>query len=482
MCFHIKFSFHLCIVALIFYCVSFVLKFNVLYLQALPHVARLFKPAVACPTCNYANDHTFKFCQQCGYVRRIVPCTLKDSVSFDLLSIDNRLDQLQQQRLSSAYSKQKQSLKQEFESFLFSLPARKTLFDALPLDVCRFLVFKDSGAKTQPHKNGCQYLGKRGLQSCGCPRRLAYGTVDSYIGKLRSILSEAGHQGDWNRSLLLGNPATDDRVKAYLKQVTAEQLQARVTPKQATPLFPDKLLSLSRHLDQRLVLPHLSPTEIFIIARDQAYFKCLFYSGDRAGDLGQVKTAEIARFPDDNGFLFNHIWGKTLRNGATNLFGMRRHPNPSLCPVTAVETYMAVCREIGIDLTKGYLFRPITPRGEVIDRPFASSAAEARFKLLLREAKLDAGETLHSFRAGCALTLTLSGSPLADVMAHIGWSAPATAQYYLKLSNVIRAGAPPDLLSQESPGSSLVFEKYTDFNHLKNFVLAFPAATTTPTH
>ena len=123
MCFHIKFSFHLCIVALIFYCVSFVLKFNVLYLQALPHVARLFKPAVACPTCNYANDHTFKFCQQCGYVRRIVPCTLKDSVSFDLLSIDNRLDQLQQQRLSSAYSKQKQSFKQEFESFLFSLPA-----------------------------------------------------------------------------------------------------------------------------------------------------------------------------------------------------------------------------------------------------------------------------------------------------------------------------------------------------------------------
>ena len=71
---------------------------------------------------------------------------------------------------------------------------------------------------------------------------------------------------------------------------------------------------------------------------------------------------------------------------------------------------------------------------------------------------------------------------IADVMAHIGWSAPATAQYYLKLSNVIRAGAPPDLLSQESPGSSLVFEKYTDFNHLKNFVLAFPAATTTPTH
>ena len=154
--------------------------------------------------------------------------------------------------------------------------------------------------------------------------------MDSYIGKLRSIFSEVGRQGDWNRTLLLGNPATDLLVKQYLKEVTAEQLQARVTPKQASSIFLDKLLLLSRHLEKRLLLTSLTPTDIFITARDQAFFKTLFFSGDRGGDLGQVKTPEIARFPDDNGFLFNHIWGKTLRDGASNIFGMRRHPNPTL--------------------------------------------------------------------------------------------------------------------------------------------------------
>ena len=163
--------------------------------------------------------------------------------------------------------------------------------------------------KTQPHRNGCPHIGQRGVFTCGCPRRLAYGTVDSYIGKLRSIFSEAGRQGEWNRSIHLGNPATDELVTLYLKQVTAEQLQARVTPKQATPIFPDKLLLLSRHVEKRLLLPNLAPSELFILARDQAFFKCLFYSGDRAGDLGHVKTPEIARFPDDSGFLFNHTWG-----------------------------------------------------------------------------------------------------------------------------------------------------------------------------
>lgn len=93
------------------------------------------------------------------------------------------------------------------------------------------------------------------------------------------------------------------------------------THKQAVPLFPDKLFLLSNHLVKRLAWPNLSATEQFITARDQAFFETLFYSGDRAGDLEQVKTAEISRFTDDSGFPLNHVWGKTLRDGSSNLFG-----------------------------------------------------------------------------------------------------------------------------------------------------------------
>ena len=85
---------------------------------------------------------------------------------------------------------------------------------------------------------------------------------------------------------------------------------------------------------------------------------------------------------------------------------------------------------------------------------YLSSAADSRLRTYTRDANIDSGETLHSFRSSCALTLAFSGSPLADVMSHVGWSNSKTALYYLKLADVFRAGAPTDLLA------SRIFEDY----------------------
>ena len=71
----------------------------------------------------------------------------------------------------------------------------------------------------------------------GCPLRLSYNTVDSYIGKLRAIFHAVVRGGEWDLRLGLGNPAADSSVNDYLRLVTTEQLQARVTPRQATPLL-----------------------------------------------------------------------------------------------------------------------------------------------------------------------------------------------------------------------------------------------------
>ena len=126
--------------------------------------------------------------------------------------------------------------------------------------------------------------------------RLSYKTVDSYIAKLPSIFHAIGQDGEWDRRFSLGNPAADKLVKDYLRMITAEQLQARITPKQATPFFVDKLTQLSFPLDQKLASEDLSPTQRFIVARDQAYFKCVFFSGDRPGDLGRVKSRRSCVF------------------------------------------------------------------------------------------------------------------------------------------------------------------------------------------
>ena len=134
----------------------------------------------------------------------VFPLLLQHRSTSTFSAIELRINSLQSSSLSTAYSKQKQSLRADL-----ALPGQKNLFDATPLDICRFLVFKDSKGKTQVHKAGCLHLGQRGIFSCQCPLRLAYSTVDSYIGKLRSIFSDIGRQGDWNRTLFLGNPASD---------------------------------------------------------------------------------------------------------------------------------------------------------------------------------------------------------------------------------------------------------------------------------
>ena len=162
------------------------------------------------------------------------------------------------------------------------------------------------------------------------------------------------------------------------------------------------------------------------------------------------------------------IWGKTLRDGASNLFGMRRHPNPTLCPIGAIETYVAIARELGISLSCGYLFRSTNHQGHIVDTPLLSSTAESRSRKYLNDGQIDSRETLHSFRSGCALTLAFSGSPLADVMSHVGWSTSKTALCYLKLA---------DLLASALPQCQEASRVYEDYNALKHFVSAFPAPT-----
>ena len=438
-------------------------------------MAKLFVQSVKCPTCGHANDFDFRFCQRCGYKRKVMTTLGKEhsDVIVDLDGIEVRLQQLLHYDQATSYKKQKDSLQRELEAFLGALPGFVTLATVTPRDLCRFLIFKDKRGKTQVHLNTCEFLGQHGKQSCGCPLRLSYKTVDSYIGKLRSIFHSIGRDGEWDKRLGLGNPASDKLVKDYLRLVTAEQLQARVTPKQATPFFVDKLTQLSKYLEGELARSK-SKLDRFIIARDQAYFKLAFFSGDRPGDLGQVKVPEILRFPNDDGFLFNHIWGKTLRDGDSNVFGVRRNPQSVICPVKGVEQYVEVARELGVDLTKGYLFRPTTSNNGVQDSPFSSSAADARLKVYLKQMKADDGETLHGFRSGCAITLALTGADLSEIMEHVGWARRHTALYYLQLAKVLKHDGPSRRLV--TPSAENVVAPWQDVNQLKRFVCAFPAA------
>ena len=138
--------------------------------------------------------------------------------------------------------------------------------------------------------------------------------------------------------------------------------------------------------------------------------------------------------------------GETLCGDRSNLFGIKRCANIKISPVAAIERYMATTRAMKVDLTDGFLFRPTTAQGAIPPLFISSEAMNGRLGTYPREAAMDEGETAHSFRPGCAITLALSGSVLADVMTHVGWERSDTASYYMQLEKVLHHDSTSALL------------------------------------
>ena len=70
-----------------------------------------------------------------------------------------------------------------------------------------------------------------------------------------------------------------------------------MSPKQATAAFFDKYKKIVYHLRSLLLIKNISPSERYIYARDLAFFSLDFFSGDRASDLGRIKTVDILTHP-----------------------------------------------------------------------------------------------------------------------------------------------------------------------------------------
>ena len=54
-------------------------------------------------------------------------------------------------------------------------------------------------------------------------------------------------------------------------------------------------------------------------------------------------------------------------------------------------------------------------------------------------ANIHGGETMHSFRSGCAITLSLLGVSPDDIARHVGWKSLSTMEYYSQTGNVMRS-------------------------------------------
>jgi len=103
--------------------------------------------------------------------------------------------------------------------------------------------------------------------------------------------------------------------------------------------------------------------------------------------------------------------------------------------------------------------------------PFSSSAARNRLRGYLEATGLYAGETPHSLRAGCAITLSLLGVPQKSIAQHIGWSSTNMLDHYVDLREALRPDAPAAALAASSTNMSMaeVLSAYKALNDVSSF-------------
>lgn len=185
--------------------------------------------------------------------------------------------------------------------------------------------------------------------------------------------------------------------------------------------------------------------------------------------------------PDGDGFLFHHTFGKTLRGKDTNTFMVKKCRDHPFCPVANLRLYVDLCDLMSINLRDGYLFRSTNEKGAVSSKPFIGSAIANRLSLHLTTLQMHNGETMHSFRSGCSITMSLIGVSPEDVARYVGWKSLQTAEYYMqtgkvmKMSHAASALADSTLSVEGDPSAAIsVANLFRIKNELRGFSLAFP--------
>lgn len=363
---------------------------------------------------------------------------LKGKRSIDIFGLRSRVDTLFNNHFNSAYQKKKSKIQVDLEGFMCGLG--KDIHMCSPSDICLFLAWCDGKGKTKIHNVKCPDIGDR-KTSCGCPLRLAYSTVVTKVSQLKSVFSNMGRLKVWCHESYTGNPVCSREVDIYTKQIKVEQSKAHVMPGQAKPMFLPKLADIFFYIGRQLEGKVSSPASRFILARDQALFKLMFFGGDRAHDSGVMLSQELRELPGGSGFLIRHTWGKTHNVSNPKVFSILRSKDVNICPVRGIEVYLATARDMGIDLSTGYLFRPVF-RDVVREQSLSYEAIYARLKYYLGILGLDEGETPHSFRGGCALSLQAcvgNDDGVASLMQHIGWATEASARHYARSDRINQA-------------------------------------------
>ncbi|CAN0037619.1 unnamed protein product, partial [Ascophyllum nodosum] len=194
-----------------------------------------------------------------------------------------------------------------------------------------------------------------------------------------------------------------------------------VTPKQATPILRPDFQHLMRYMHTGLLCA-AQPVDRLANARDMALFAVAFRAGSRGSDLAKLLAAQVLHLPSSQGVVLNFHFTKTLRDGAAHASLLAPDNDmPETCAVAAMLRYAQAADSCGWDITPKRLARPLSAK-----------TMAARFKEHLGHAGLGSRQfTFHSFRVGCAVTQTIAGKDIAEIMAAVNWKSEKIARRYV---------------------------------------------------
>lgn len=158
------------------------------------------------------------------------------------------------------------------------------------------------------------------------------------------------------------------------------------------------------------------------MSRDRAFFCLDFYSSDRAG-LAVFLLKRFSCFLKIRLIVSPQV-RETLRGKDSNIFAVKKCPHDSIVgPVVNLTTYIKLADLMNIKLREGFLFSATDPKGHVSTKPFVGSTVANGLRLHPTTLKIHEGETMHSFRSGCSITLSLLGASDDQVARHLGWKS-----------------------------------------------------------
>jgi hypothetical protein len=416
---------------------------------------------VACPAlgCGGANFADFRFCQWCGIARKVIALTNSLAIPVNDEGIIARRLILVKAISQKSHSIAKDKEFEAFEIFLRSRSLglrRRDVFQAIPLDVVDFIIFRDlSGeGRTKVHKLDCMTRSSAG---CDCPVGLSAESIRGLASKLKTRFYELGSCGAWNAVAGSGNPADSGLVSLIVLAMKEEQARAGVHIMSARrrALLPDKLNLLVCKLTEKAnkvyalafqrgkqfqEAPDLSP--FLRILQDLAWFTIQFRALNRGSEIQNLRVQDTIFGPNLCCAIFQFGFSKVMRTGQSHEFGVQKRDGDLTCPVKHFLKYINVSKTMfswDWKIDGAFVFDSFNKHGERTGSPVSANAMNQRFQTYLKEFGMDDSatkgvlESLHGLRAGGALELALEGASLADIMVQGFWKSPQTALHYIGL-------------------------------------------------